>query len=390
LQKLNLRHRELVDARDKKIKALQRKLDSLTTFKEEFVKEERWKTEEQVRLLQEEIAEMKQSRSEEMIDEASRKAELEEQKRRLREAESMLARREEEARKVAEEAARLKAERDAALENSRWCEAEREKEKKMNNKQWHETFQQRWEEIIERVDKSAGEGGGISPEQLQMIVDRVKERFSESESFQEARITWKEKVELLENHLEQERTELKKGVGETGELRARCDSLKVDLDEAKRQLEDAKQRLEDERALRTREVAELEEEVRQEVEKRKEARRQDEFCINGCPLDVAEETEVYRAILEMVEVLGRPSGVLEVSEGGCQESMLSTSGRQGSLEKEGSSEGGLKGWLSLGQTRERVLMKERKTRMEMQSASSSYSQQSTMRVDPGQNGKSNH
>ena len=97
LQKLNLRHRELVDARDKKIKALQRKLDSLTTFKEEFVKEERWKTEEQVRLLQEEIAEMKQSRSEEMIDEASRKAELEEQKRRLREAESMLARREDNA-----------------------------------------------------------------------------------------------------------------------------------------------------------------------------------------------------------------------------------------------------------------------------------------------------
>merc|ERR1719264_2455884 len=271
LQKLNLRHRELVDARDKKIKALQRKLDSLTTFKEEFVKEERWKTEEQVRLLQEEITEMKQSRSEEMIDEASRKAELEEQKRRLREAESILARR--------EEAARLKAERDAALENSWWCEAEREKEKKMNNKQWHETFQQRWEEIIERVDRSAGEGGGISPEQLQMIVDRVKERFSESESFQEARITWKEKVELLENHLEQERTELKKGVGETGELRARCDSLKADLDEAKRQLEDAKQRLEDERALRTREVAELEEEVRQEVEKRKEAKVED-FCIN--------------------------------------------------------------------------------------------------------------
>ena len=33
----------------------------------------------------EEISELKQSRSEEMIDEASRKAELEEQKRRLRE-----------------------------------------------------------------------------------------------------------------------------------------------------------------------------------------------------------------------------------------------------------------------------------------------------------------
>ena len=93
LQKLNLRHRELVDARDKKIKALQRKLDSLTSFKEEFVKEERWKTEEQVRLLQEEIAEIKRSRSEEMIDEASRMAELDEQRRRLREAEEMLARR---------------------------------------------------------------------------------------------------------------------------------------------------------------------------------------------------------------------------------------------------------------------------------------------------------
>ena len=25
----------------------------------------------------------------------------------------------------------------------RWCEAENEKEKKMNKKQWHETFQQR-------------------------------------------------------------------------------------------------------------------------------------------------------------------------------------------------------------------------------------------------------
>ena len=94
LQKLNMRHRELVDARDKKIKALQRKLEGLATFKEEFVKEERWKTEEQVRLLQEEITEMKRTRSEEMIKEASRKAELEEQRRRLREAEEMLARRE--------------------------------------------------------------------------------------------------------------------------------------------------------------------------------------------------------------------------------------------------------------------------------------------------------
>ena len=171
-------------------------------------------------------------------------------------------------------------------------------------------------------------------------LSRVKERFSESESFQEARTTWKEKVELLENQLEQERNELKKGVGETGELRARCESLKVDLEEARRQLEDAKQRLEDERALRMREVAELEEEVRQEMEKRKEGSRQDEFCINGCPLNVAEETEVYRAILEMVEVLGRPTSVLDVSEGSCQETM--TTGGQGSLAKEESSVGGLK------------------------------------------------
>ena len=165
---------------------------------------------------------------------------------------------------------------------------------------------------------------------------RVKERFSESESFQEARITWKEKVELLENHLEQERAELKKGVGETGELRARCDSLKADLDEAKRQLEDAKQRLEDERALRTRKVAELEEEVRQEVEKRKEAKVED-FCINGCPLNVAEETEVYRAILEMVEALGRPNGVVDASENNCQESLV-TEGGQGALGKDRSLE----------------------------------------------------
>ena len=169
----------------------------------------------------------------------------------------------------------------------------------------------------------------------------MKERFSESESFQEARTTWKEKVELLENHLELERNELKKGVGETGELRARCDSLKVDLEEAKRQLEDAKQRLEDERALRMREVAELEEEVRQEVERRKEGGMKEDFCINGCPLDVAEETEVYRAILEMVEALGRPNGVLEASEGNCQESMI-IEGGQGTFGKEGSSEGGMK------------------------------------------------
>ena len=171
-------------------------------------------------------------------------------------------------------------------------------------------------------------------------ISRVKERFSESESFQEARTTWKEKVELLENHLEQERNELKKGVGETGELRARCDSLKVDLEEAKRQLGDAKQRLEDERALRMREVAQLEEEVRQEVERRKEGGKED-FCINGCPLNVAEETEVYRAILEMVEALGRPNGAIEASEGNCQETVITTGG-QGTFGKEGSSEGGMK------------------------------------------------
>ena len=132
-----------------------------------------------------------------------------------------------------------------------------------------------------------------------------------------------------------------------------ANSLKVDLEEARRQLEDAKQRLEDERALRMREVAELEEEVRQEVEKRKEGNRQDEFCINGCPLNVAEETEVYRAILEMVEVLGRPTSVLEASEGGGQESMTMTTGGQGSLGKEGSLEGGMK-------VRERIVAQESK------------------------------
>ena len=73
-----------------------------------------------------------------------------------------------------------------------------------------------------------------------MLPHRVKERFSETESFQEARTTWKEKVELLETHLEQERKELKKGIGETGELKARCDSLKLELEEAKRQLEEAR------------------------------------------------------------------------------------------------------------------------------------------------------
>ena len=129
---------------------------------------------------------------------------------------------------------------------------------------------------------------------------------------------------------------MKKGVGETGELKARCDSLKVELEEAKRQLEDAKQRLEDERALRMREVAELEEEVRQEVEKRKEAKVED-FCINGCPLNVAEETEVYRAILEMVEALGRPNGVVDASENNCQETRV-TEGGQGALGKDRSLE----------------------------------------------------
>ena len=169
-----------------------------------------------------------------------------------------------------------------------------------------------------------------------MLPYRVKERFSETESFQEARTTWKEKVELLESHLEQERNELKKGIGETGELKARCDSLKVEVEEAKRQLEDAKQRLEDERALRMREVAELEEEVRQEMEKRKEAKVED-FCINGCPLNVAEETEVYRAILEMVEALGRPNGVVDASENNCQETRV-TEGGQGALGKDRSLE----------------------------------------------------
>jgi len=306
---------------------------------------------------------------------------MEEHRRRLRETEEILARREEEARRAAEEAARLRAERDDAIEQRRRCEAEKEKEKDANNKQWQESFQQRWEEIIERVDKSASQGG-ISPEQLQQIVDRVKERFSESESFQEARRIWKEKVELLENHLEQERIELKKQAGENGELRARCETLQADLEEAKKQLEDAKQRLKDEREIQESKMAELEEQVRQE--QRKEVVKED-YCINGCPLDVAEETEIYRAILDMVEALGRPSGLDEVSEGeGCQMAQITN----GQVVREGqSSNGYLQGWQGSGQARERVLMKEKTTRMQMESSRSSFSQQSTMRV--GKNGQTN-
>ena len=64
LQKLNLRHQELVEVRDKKIKELQRKLEGLTSFKEEFVKEERRKVVEEIDHLREEIAELKRARSE--------------------------------------------------------------------------------------------------------------------------------------------------------------------------------------------------------------------------------------------------------------------------------------------------------------------------------------
>ena len=63
MQKLNLRHQELVEVRDKKIKELQRKLEGLTSFKEEFVKEERRKVVEEIEHLQEEITDLKRARS---------------------------------------------------------------------------------------------------------------------------------------------------------------------------------------------------------------------------------------------------------------------------------------------------------------------------------------
>ena len=67
LQKLNLRHQELVEVRDKKIKELQRKLEGLTSFKEEFVKEERRKVVEEIDHLREEITELKQARCESFL-----------------------------------------------------------------------------------------------------------------------------------------------------------------------------------------------------------------------------------------------------------------------------------------------------------------------------------
>ena len=63
MQKLNLRHQELVEVRDKKIKELQRKLEGLTSFKEEFVKEERRKVVEEIEHLREEITNLKRTRS---------------------------------------------------------------------------------------------------------------------------------------------------------------------------------------------------------------------------------------------------------------------------------------------------------------------------------------
>ena len=62
-----MRHQELVEVRDKKIKELQRKLEGLTSFKEEFVKEERRKVVEEIEHLREEIVEMKQSRCESFL-----------------------------------------------------------------------------------------------------------------------------------------------------------------------------------------------------------------------------------------------------------------------------------------------------------------------------------
>ena len=94
-------------------------------------------------------------------------------------------------------------------------------------------------------------------------------------------------------------------VGEREEQRSRREQLEEELGAARARLADAEQRLRDERAVAVGRVEELQEEVRQA--RREAGEAGGATCLNGCPLDLSPEIQLYREILAMVDAMGAAS-----------------------------------------------------------------------------------
>jgi len=305
LRELNDKHLKIISEKQSDIECLQQKLETLEQFRSSCVEEERRKLEESISILESKIYDMETERDDlrrSVFDKDHQIDALEHQKNDL---ENALARKEEKLliiKELNEQISILKVNNDAAEEKIKWLQDQREREKANYEQSIKNEFNEKWETIITRIE--SGWGGGINFEEMKKTIEDFRASLDNSAEFKNFEAKFKEKLKYLEENLEKERETVKTFAGEKSELSCKLNDLEKELEIMKRENGDIRQRLSDEKCIQAKTISEMEEEIRQ-LKARLIEIKYSEWCINGGPVNLSAEIEMYGNLLNTREIYGR-------------------------------------------------------------------------------------
>jgi len=298
LRELNDKHLKIISEKQSDIDCLQQKLETLDQFRSSCVEEERRKLEETISILESKIYDLENERDDlqRIVFNKDHLIEgLEQQKNDL---ELALTRQEEKLliiKELNEQISFLKVNNDSAEEKIKWLQDQREREKANFEASIQKEFNEKWESIITKIE--SGWGGGAHFDELKRTIEAFRASLDNSAEFRNFEAKFKEKLKYLEDNLEKERKIVKTFAGEKSELSCKLKDLENELEIMKRDNGDMRQRLSDEKCVQAKTISEMEEEIRQ-LKTRLTEIQYSEWCINGGPVNIAAEIEMYDKLLD--------------------------------------------------------------------------------------------
>jgi len=298
LRELNDKHLKIIAEKQADINCLQQKLVTLDQFRNSCMEEERSKLEATINFLEGQLQDLENERDDLRRIVSNKDYQIDNLERQKNELELALSMKEEKllvVRELNEQICNLKVSNEALEEKTKWLQEQREREKENFETLMQKEFNEKWQMIIEKIEERKDGGAGF--DELKKTIEELRNSIDNSEEFKHFQDKFNTKLKYLEENLEKERSTVKAYAGEKAELACKLEGLEDQLKAMKLENVDMKQRLSDEKCVQVKMISEMEVEIEQLKMKISEL-KYSEWCINGCPVNITTEIEMYKSILE--------------------------------------------------------------------------------------------
>eukprot|EP00092_Neocalanus_flemingeri_P062413 GFUD01075278.1.p1 GENE.GFUD01075278.1~~GFUD01075278.1.p1 ORF type:complete len:534 (+),score=164.99 GFUD01075278.1:23-1603(+) len=301
LRELNEKHLLMISEKQTDINFLQHKLETLDEFRNSCVEAEKMKLEEMVDLLETKTSNLENEKNDLQRIVSSKSYQLDDLEKQKEYLESTLKIKEEKLliiKELNEQIWNLKVDNEAAEEKIKSLEEQKKREKRNQEASMQNDFKEKYQSIIEKIE--TGWKCGNNFDESKRMIEKLRSPLTNRMDYENDDAEFDAKLKLLTEKLEKERNMIKIFTGEKSELACKVKDLEEQLETTKSENSDIKQRLSDEKCLRAKMISEMEVEIEQLKNKGSDDKTS-EWCKYGCPVDLAEEIQMYKNILDTKE-----------------------------------------------------------------------------------------